>query len=55
MVVEIERVEAGFPDAEHFAPRVISAGPVADAFAAGDSEQQQAVTADVARRAGALP
>lgn len=49
VVVEIERVEAGFPDADHFAPRVISAGPVADAFAAGDSEQQQAVTADVAR------
>jgi ubiquinone/menaquinone biosynthesis C-methylase UbiE len=48
VVVEIERVEAGFPDADHFAPRVISAGPVAGAFFAGDAARQGAVTADVA-------
>jgi SAM-dependent methyltransferase len=48
VVVEIERVAARFPDPEHFALRVISAGPVFTAFSAGTAEQQAAVTSDVA-------
>jgi SAM-dependent methyltransferase len=47
VVIEIERVAAGFAEPERFAERIIAAGPVSTAFAAATEQQRRAVIGEV--------